>query len=58
MKKTYIAPYVETDVMDMEDMLATSIIDITGADGLEYDYDADVIPTEADVREDLIPLEW
>jgi hypothetical protein len=58
MKKTYIAPYVETDVMDMEDMLATSIIDITGDTDVVRGNDEDGIPTEADIREDLIPLEW
>jgi len=57
MKKTYIAPYVETDMMDVEDMLATSIID-TNLEDLDIAGGDETIPTEAYTREDLIPLEW
>ena len=57
MKKTYIAPYVETDVMDVEDMLAVSIVS-TNLEDLDVAGDDDAIPTDADSREDLIPLEW
>jgi len=58
MKKTYIAPYVETDVMEAEEMMATSIVGISG-DAVDLGRgDDDAVPGEADAMEDLIPLEW
>lgn len=57
MKKTYIAPFVETDMLESEDMMATSIVDIDG-DSEVVRGDDDDVPAEADIREDLISFDW
>ena len=57
MKKTYIAPFVETDMLESEDMMATSIVGIDGDSEVVLGDDDDV-PTEADIREDLISFDW
>ena len=58
MKKTYIAPYVETEQTLAEDDLLLAISAIGGDAGIDLGGDDDLIPDVADTRDDLIPLEW
>lgn len=52
MKKTYIAPLMEVEVLLEDEMLATSITEIAGDSGLGRG-DGDV-PADADVSEQLL----
>lgn len=57
MKKTYIAPYVETEQTMAEDDLLLAISAVGGDTGVDLGGE-DAIPTEGDTREDLIDLNW
>lgn len=52
MKKTYIAPLMEVEVLFEDEMLATSITGITGDSGMEQG--TGDVPTDADVSEQLL----
>ena len=50
MKKTYIAPYVETETIEYEGyLLDTSIVDISG-DATDLEIGDDDVPGTADTR--------
>ena len=51
MKKTYIAPLMEVEVLFEDEMLATSITDIAGDSGMELG--TGDVPTDADVSEQI-----
>ena len=58
MKKTYIAPYVETEQTLAEDDLLLAISAIGGDAGIDLGGEDDLIPDVADTRGDLIDLDW
>ena len=57
MKRTYIAPYVETEQTMAKDDLLLAISAVGGDTGVDLGGE-DAIPTEGDTREDLIDLNW
>ena len=57
MRKTYIAPYVETEQTLAEDDLLLAISAIGGDTGIDLGGEDDLIPDAADSREDLIDLD-
>lgn len=52
MKKTYIAPLMEVEVLLEDEMLATSITGIAGDSGMQQG--TGDVPTDADVSEQLL----
>jgi len=58
MKKTYIAPYVETEQTMAEDDLLLAISAVAGDAGIDLSGEDDIVPDIADTREDLIDLNW